>query len=56
MCLDGITDCETIDELKETYALNRALIAFSLGYFNEEGRFIRFTNTTVVANEIVESK
>jgi hypothetical protein len=56
MCLDGITDCKSVEDLKETYALNRAVLAFSLGCFYTDDRFRRFTKTTVMSNELDESK
>lgn len=57
-CLDSKTNCQTIKALEDTYQLSRARIAFSLGYrdANANNQFIRFPNTTVISNEIVESK
>jgi hypothetical protein len=45
-----------VEDLQTTYELTHARVAFSLGYENTNGQFIRFTNTTVVSNEIIESK
>ncbi len=45
-----------MDDLEHTYELSHAVVAFSLGYINANGEFIRFTNTTVMSNEIIESE
>jgi hypothetical protein len=51
-----IADCETVDDLEHMYELSHAKVAFSLGYRDIYGRFIRFPNTTVMSNEIIESR
>ena len=56
MCLGEPTNCKFGKDFKKIYTLNRARVAFSLGYFDTTDRFIRFKHTTVVSNEIVESK
>jgi hypothetical protein len=45
-----------VDDLEHTYELSHAVVAFSLGYIKSNGEFVRFTNTTVMSNEIVESE
>ena len=55
-CLGWTADCKTIDDLEHTYELSHAHVAFSFGYRDASGRFIRFTNTTVISNEISESR
>ncbi|CAF0936206.1 unnamed protein product [Adineta steineri] len=54
--LDKMLDCETTDELQHMYELSQAKIAFSLGYTDENDRFIRYTKTTVTSNDIVEKE
>jgi len=55
-CLGWTADCESVEDLKDTYELNSARIAFSLGYTDTNNQFNRFPNTTVFSNEIIESK
>jgi hypothetical protein len=55
-CLDWTANCKSVKDLNDTYELTHARVAFSLGYFDANGQFIRFTNTTVISNEIIESK
>ncbi|CAF2447614.1 unnamed protein product [Rotaria sp. Silwood2] len=47
-------DCKTIEDLEHAYKLSHAIVAFSLGFINNNNEFIRFTKTTVMSNEIVE--
>jgi hypothetical protein len=54
--LGWTADCESVEDLKDTYELNSARIAFSLGYTDTNNQFNRFSNTTVFSNEIIESK
>ncbi|CAF1260601.1 unnamed protein product [Rotaria sp. Silwood1] len=50
------TDCKTIAELEHAYELSHAIVAFSIGFTNNKNEFIRFTNTTVMSNEVIEKE
>ncbi|CAF3361869.1 unnamed protein product [Rotaria socialis] len=49
-------NCEIIKDFKNAYELSRARLAFSLGYSDDNNQLFRFTNTTVMLNEIIEKK
>ncbi|CAF3751051.1 unnamed protein product [Rotaria socialis] len=49
-------NCEIIKDFKNAYKLSRARLAFSLGYSDDNNQLFRFTNTTVMLNEIIEKK
>ncbi|CAF0848922.1 unnamed protein product [Rotaria sordida] len=54
--LNWTADCKTISDLEHDYELSHAMVAFSLGFINKNNKFIRFTKTTIISNEIVEKE